>query len=120
MQIRAEEITRIIRSQLADFEKRLDISETGTVVTIGDGVAKVYGLEKAMAGELVDFGAGVYGMVLNLEEESVGIAVLGDDTKVKEGSSVRRTGRIVEVPVGKELLGRVVNGLGMPIDGKGE
>src|SRR6185503_14178732 len=120
MQIRPEEITEILKTQLANFEKRLDVSETGTVVSVGDGVAKVYGLEKAMAGELVDFGSGVYGMVLNLEEESVGIAVLGDDTKIKEGSTVRRTGRIVEVPVGKELLGRVVNGLGMPIDGRGD
>src|SRR5690606_38795879 len=101
MQIRPEEITQILKSQLADFEKRVDVSETGTVVSVGDGVAKVYGLEKAMAGELVDFGGGVYGMVLNLEEESVGIAVLGDDTPIKEGSSVKRTGKIVQVPVGE-------------------
>src|SRR5262245_14256724 len=120
MLIRPEEITQILKSQLSDFEKKLDVSETGTVITIGDGVAKVYGLEKAMAGELVDFGSGVYGMVLNLEEEGVGIAILGDDTKVKEGATVKRTGKIVEVPVGKELCGRVVNALGMPIDGKGE
>lgn len=120
MQIRPEEITQILKSQLANFEKKLDVSETGTVVAVGDGVAKVYGLEKAMAGELVDFGGGVSGMVLNLEEASVGIAILGDDTLVKEGSSVRRTGKIVQVPVGEELLGRVVNALGMPIDGKGD
>ncbi|MGZ3688012.1 MAG: F0F1 ATP synthase subunit alpha, partial [Bdellovibrionota bacterium] len=120
MQIRPEEITQILKSQLANFEKKLDVSETGTVVAVGDGVAKVYGLEKAMAGELVDFGGGVSGMVLNLEEESVGIAILGDDTLVKEGSTVRRTGKIVQVPVGEELLGRVVNALGIPIDGKGE
>ncbi|MCM2277984.1 MAG: F0F1 ATP synthase subunit alpha [Oligoflexia bacterium] len=120
MQIRPEEITQILKSQLANFEKKLDVSETGTVVTVGDGVAKVYGLEKAMAGELVDFGGGVAGMVLNLEEESVGIAVLGDDTLIKEGSTVKRTGKIVQVPVGEELLGRVVNALGMPVDGKGE
>jgi len=120
MQIRPEEITQLLKSQLASFEKKLDVSETGTVVAVGDGVAKVYGLEKAMAGELVDFGGGVSGMVLNLEEESVGIAILGDDTQVKEGSSVKRTNKIVQVPVGEELLGRVVNALGMPIDGKGD
>jgi len=120
MQIRPEEITQILKTQLSDFDKKLDISETGTVVAVGDSVAKVYGLEKAMAGELVDFGNNVSGMVLNLEEESVGIAVLGDDTLIKEGSTVKRTGRIVQVPVGKELLGRVVNALGLPIDGKGE
>src|SRR6476659_8541698 len=119
MQIRPEEITQILKTQLADFEKKLDVSETGTVVAVGDGVAKVYGLEKAMAGELVDFGGGTNGMVLNLEEESVGIAILGDDTLVKEGTTVKRTGKIVQVPVGEELLGRVVNALGMPIDGKG-
>jgi F-type H+-transporting ATPase subunit alpha len=120
MQIRPEEITQILKSQLANFEKKLDVSETGTVVTVGDGVAKVYGLEKAMAGELVDFGGGVSGMVLNLEEESVGIAILGDDTQVKEGSTVKRTNKIVQVPVGEQLLGRVVNALGIPIDGKGD
>src|SRR6478609_9496396 len=117
MQIRPEEITQILKSQLANFEKKLDISETGTVVAVGDGVAKIYGLEKAMAGELVDFGHGVSGMVLNLEEESVGVAILGDDTKVSEGTTVKRTGKIVQVPVGEELLGRVVNALGLPIDG---
>ena len=120
MQIRPEEITQILKNQLASFEKRLDVSETGTVVTVGDGVAKVYGLEKAMAGELVDFDHNVKGMVLNLEEESVGIAVLGDDTLIKEGSTVKRTNKIVQVPVGEELLGRVVNALGMPVDGKGD
>src|SRR5687767_6283220 len=120
MQIRPEEITQILKTQLTQYEKRLDVSESGTVVAVGDGVAKVYGLEKAMAGELVDFGSGIYGMVLNLEEESVGIAILGDDTQIKEGSVVKRTNKIVQVPVGQELLGRVVNALGMPIDGKGE
>jgi F-type H+-transporting ATPase subunit alpha len=120
MQIRPEEITQILKSQLANFEKKLDVSETGTVVAVGDGVAKVFGLEKAMAGELVDFGGGVSGMVLNLEEESVGIAILGDDTLIKEGSTVKRTNKIVQVPFGEALLGRVVNALGVPIDGKGE
>ncbi len=120
MQIRPEEITQIIKRQLSDFEKKLDVSESGTVITVGDGVAKAYGLEKAMVGELVDFGNNVFGMVLNLEEESVGIAILGDETQIKEGSSVKRTNRIVQVPVGKELCGRVVNALGVAIDGKGE
>ncbi|MBI4925586.1 MAG: F0F1 ATP synthase subunit alpha, partial [Bdellovibrio sp.] len=119
MQIRPEEITQILKTQLMDFDKRLDVSETGTVVSVGDGVAKVYGLEKAMSGELVDFGGGVSGMVLNLEEESVGIAILGDDTLIKEGSTVKRTNKIVQVPVGEELVGRVVNAMGVPIDGKG-
>ncbi len=119
MQIRPEEITQILKSQLSSYEKKLDVSETGTVVTVGDGVAKIYGLEKAMAGELVDFGGGVSGMVLNLEEDSVGAVILGDDTLVKEGATVKRTNKIVQVPVGEELLGRVVNALGMPIDGKG-
>src|SRR5246127_621472 len=120
MQIRPEEITQILKTQLSNFEKRLDVSETGTVVTVGDGVAKVFGLEKAMAGELVDFGGSVKGMVLNIEEESVCIAILGDDTLVKEGSTVKRTNQIVQVPVGEELCGRVVNALGLPIDGKGD
>jgi len=120
MQIRPEEITQILKSQLSDYDKKLDVAETGTVVYVGDGVAKVYGLEKAMAGELVDFGGGITGMVLNLEEESVGIALLGEGTSVKEGTTVRRTGKIVQVPVGEELLGRVVNAVGLPIDGKGD
>jgi len=117
MQIRSEEITRILKAQLENFEKKLEVSETGTVITVGDGVAKIFGLDKAMAGELVDFGSGVYGMVLNLEAESVGVVILGDDTKIKEGTVVKRTKKIVQVPVGEQLLGRVVNALGMPIDG---
>ncbi|MEK6580203.1 MAG: F0F1 ATP synthase subunit alpha [Bdellovibrionota bacterium] len=120
MQIRPEEITQILKTQLSSFEKKLDVSETGTVIAVGDGVAKVYGLEKAMAGELVDFGNNVSGMVLNLEEESVGIAILGDDALVKEGTTVKRANNIVQVPVGEELLGRVVNALAIPIDGKGD
>ncbi len=120
MQIRPEEITQILKTQIQDFGKKLDVSETGTVLAVGDGVAKVYGLEKAMAGEMVDFGQGVSGMVLNLEEENVGVVIFGDDTQVKEGTSVKRTNKIVQVPVGEALLGRVVNALGIPIDGKGE
>ena len=119
MQIRPDEITQILKSQLADFDKRLDVSETGTVVAVGDGVAKIYGLEKAMAGELIDFGGGVQGMVLNLEDESVGAVILGDPITVREGSVAKRTGKIVQVPVGQAMLGRVVNALGQPIDGKG-
>lgn len=120
MQVRPEEITSILKSQLSDFETRLDVAETGTVVSVGDGVARIYGLENVMAGELVDFGQGVFGMVLNLEEESVGVAILGEEDGILEGSTVKRTGKIVQVPVGKALLGRVVNALGEPIDGKGD
>jgi F-type H+-transporting ATPase subunit alpha len=120
IKIRPEEITQLIKRQLADYEKKVEVAETGTVIAVGDGVAKIYGLENAMAGEMVDFGSGVTGMVLNLEEETVGVAILGDDTIIKEGSTVKRTNKIVQVPVGEELLGRVVNALGLPIDGKGE
>lgn len=120
IKIRPEEITQLIKRQLADYEKKIEVAETGTVISVGDGVAKIYGLENAMAGELVDFGNNVSGMVLNLEEETVGVAVLGDDTLIKEGSTVKRTNKIVQVPVGEELLGRVVNALGIPLDGKGE
>jgi F-type H+-transporting ATPase subunit alpha len=120
MQIRPEEITQLLKTQIRDFDQKLDLSETGSVVTVGDGVAKIYGLEKAMAGELVQFGDGVQGMVLNLEEDMVGVAILGEDSGIKEGSTVKRTGKIVQVPVGEELLGRVVNALGIPVDGKGD
>jgi F-type H+-transporting ATPase subunit alpha len=120
VQIRPEEITQILKAQLAELDKKVDVAETGSVVTVGDGVAKVYGLEKAMAGELVDFGSGTTGMVLNLEEQGVGVVVLGDAKHVKEGTVVKRTNKIVQVPVGEGLLGRVVNALGVVIDGKGE
>jgi F-type H+-transporting ATPase subunit alpha len=120
MSLKANEIAEVLKSQLANLDSKLDVSETGTVLAVGDGVAKVYGLEKAMAGELVDFGNNVTGMILNLEEMSVGAAILGDETLIKEGTTVKRTGKIVQVPVGKELLGRVVNALGQPIDGLGE
>jgi F-type H+-transporting ATPase subunit alpha len=120
VQIRPEEITQILKAQLAEFDKKVDVAETGSVVTVGDGVAKVYGLEKAMAGELVDFGSGTTGMVLNLEEQGVGVVILGDANHVKEGTVVKRTNKIVQVPVGEGLLGRVVNALGVVIDGKGE
>ena len=119
MNIRAEEITEILKSQIQGYEKRVDVAETGVVLSVGDGIARVHGLEKAMAGELLDFPENVRGMVLNLEEDNVGVALLGDDVKIKEGDTVRRTGRIVEVPCGDAMIGRVVNSLGQPIDGKG-
>ena len=118
--MKANEIAEVLKSQLANLDSKLDVSETGTVLAVGDGVAKIYGLDKVMAGELVDFGNNVSGMVLNLEELAVGATILGDETKIKEGSIVKRTGKIVQVPVGKELLGRVVNALGQPVDGLGE
>ena len=119
MDIKAEEISRIIRKQIEDYDKQVEVSETGTVLSTGDGIARLYGLEKAMAGELLEFPGGVLGMVLNLEEDNVGVALLGDATKIREGDEAKRTGRIVDVPVGEALLGRVVNALGQPIDGLG-
>lgn len=119
MKLRAEEITQIIKKQLADFDAKLDVAETGTVLTVGDGIAKIHGLDNAQSGELIDFGDGVMGLVMNLEEGAVGASILGDDTIIKEGRTVKRTGKIFEVPVGEELLGRVVNTLGLPVDGAG-
>ncbi len=119
MSIRAEEITEILKNQIKGYEKRVDVAETGIVLSVGDGIARVHGLERAMAGELLEFPGDVHGMVLNLEEDNVGIALLGADTLIKEGDVVRRTGRIVEVPCGDAMVGRVVNPLGQPIDGKG-
>ena len=118
--IRPEEITGIIKERIANFESRLQMNEIGTVLTIGDGVARVFGLKNVLAGELVEFEGGVKGMVLSLEANNVGIVVLGDDAKIKEGSTVKRTEKIVSVPVGNALLGRVVNAIGEPIDGAGE
>jgi len=117
--IRAEEISQIISKQIKDYEKKLDISETGTVLSVGDGIARVYGVENAMAMELLEFPGGILGMVLNLETDNVGVAVLGEVTHIKEGDIVKRTGRIAQVPVGEALLGRVIDGTGAPIDGKG-
>src|SRR3990167_2465224 len=119
MDIRAEEISSILRKQIQDYGKKVEVSETGTVLSIGDGIARVYGLEKAMAGELVEFGHGIMGLVLNLEEDNVGIAIMGHDTQIREGDEVRRTGRIAEVPVGDAVMGRVVDALGVPLDGLG-
>jgi F-type H+-transporting ATPase subunit alpha len=120
MEIRAEEISEIIRKQIKEYGKEVEVAETGTIISVGDGIARIHGLDKAMAGELLEFPGGVSGMVLNLEEDNVGAAILGEDNEnIKEGSSVKRTGRIVEVPVGEALVGRVVNAIGQPIDGKG-
>jgi F-type H+-transporting ATPase subunit alpha len=119
MQLSADEISAIIKKQIQNFDRAALVSETGTVLTSGDGIARVYGLEGALAGELVEFAGGVIGLVLNLESDNVGIAVLGDATGVKEGDLVKRTGRIADVAVGEPLLGRIVNALGLPVDGKG-
>ncbi len=119
MQLRAEEISQIIKKQIQSYEKTVEVTETGTVLTVGDGIARVYGLAGVMAGELVEFSPGLMGIVLNLEEDNVGVAVFGEVTTVKEGDVVKRTGRIVDVPVGDALKGRVVNALGLPVDGRG-
>jgi F-type H+-transporting ATPase subunit alpha len=119
MQIKAEEISELIKRQIAEFEKGVDVMEVGTVITVGDGIAKVYGLEKCMQGELLEFPGSVMGMALNLEEDNVGAVLFGDDTLIKEGDTVKRTGRIMEVPVGEAVIGRVVDGIGLPLDGKG-
>jgi F-type H+/Na+-transporting ATPase subunit alpha len=120
MDIKPGEITDILKREIKDYEREIDVAETGTVLSVGDGIARVYGLENVMAGELVEFPGGVEGMVLNLEEDNVGIAMMGETGHVKEGDLVRRTGRINEVPVGEALIGRVVDALGNPRDGKGE
>ena len=119
MEIRAEEISQIIRGQIKDYEKKMEVSETGTVLSVGDGVARVYGVQKAMAMEMLEFPGGIYGLCLNLEEDNVGVAIMGDDTQVKEGDTVKRTGRIAEIPVGEAVLGRVIDAVGNPLDGKG-
>lgn len=118
-ELKAQEISDLIKKQITDFEKRVDVSEIGTVVKVGDGIAKIYGLDKCMASELLEFPNEVYGMALNLETDSVGAVLFGEDTLIKEGDIVKRTGRIMSVPVGEALLGRVVNAIGQPIDGKG-
>ncbi|MBF0243525.1 MAG: F0F1 ATP synthase subunit alpha, partial [Desulfamplus sp.] len=119
MEIRAEEISQIIKEQIKDFDKEVELSETGVVLSVGDGIARVYGLEKVKAMELVEFPGGILGLALNLEEDNVGIAILGEDKKIKEGDIVKRTDRIASVPVGEAVLGRVVTTTGEPIDGKG-
>ena len=119
MQIKAGEISEIIRKQIEGLGKGLELQEVGHVLQVGDGIAKVYGLEREMAGELLEFPGNVYGIVLNLEEENVGAVLLGPDVGIREGDLVKRTGRIAQVPVGDALIGRVVDPIGQPIDGKG-
>ncbi|ACM18818.1 ATP synthase F1, alpha subunit [Geotalea daltonii FRC-32] len=119
MEIRAEEISEIIRKQIKEYGSEVEVAETGTIISIGDGIARIHGLDKAMAGELLEFPGGISGMALNLEEDNVGAAILGEFSEIKEGDTVKRTNRIVEVPVGEALIGRVVNAIGQPIDGKG-
>ena len=119
MAIKAEEISSIIKQRLEGVEQKLELKEVGYVISVGDGIARLYGLESCMAGELLEFPGGVMGMALNLEEDNVGAVLMGDDTGIKEGDEVKRTGRISEVPIGMALVGRVVNAIGEPIDGKG-
>jgi len=119
-QLNVETIGEILRNRIKGYEKRIETSEIGTVISIGDGIARAYGLDQAMAGELVEFQSGIMGLVLNLEEDNVGIALFGEDTEVNEGHIIKRTGKIAEIPVGDNMKGRVVNSLGQPIDGKGE
>lgn len=117
MSLKPEEISKLIKDQIRRYDEDLEIDETGTIITVGDGIALIYGLQNAMAGELLRFPGDIYGMVLNLEEEHVGAVLMGDDSNIREGDEVKRTGRIVEVPVGDGMLGRVVNALGQAIDG---
>src|SRR5512141_3100575 len=118
-QIRADEITTILRQEIENYERAIDVSEVGSVISVGDGIARIHGLEKVMAGELIEFPHDVAGIAMNLDEDQVGAVLLGDFTEIKEGDEVRRTKRIMSVPVGEALVGRVVNALGVPIDGKG-
>jgi F-type H+/Na+-transporting ATPase subunit alpha len=119
MQIKADEISAIIKEKIKGFDKQADVNETGSVIQVGDGIAKIYGLDGAMAGEMLEFPGGLYGIALNLEEDNVGAVLMGDEVGIKEGDPVKRTGRIAEIPVGEALIGRVVNAIGQPIDGKG-
>jgi F-type H+-transporting ATPase subunit alpha len=119
MEIRAEEISDIIKGQIQDYDKKVDVSETGTILSVGDGIARVYGVEKAMSMELLEFPHGIMGLVLNLEEDNVGVAIMGEDFELQEGDICKRTGKIAEVPVGDAVLGRVISSLGEPLDGKG-
>ena len=118
MEINPSEVTKIIKEQIKKFGDKTEVSEVGQVLSVGDGIARIYGLDNVQAGEMVEFAEGSKGMALNLESDNVGVVIFGDDRAIKEGDTVKRTGSIVDVPVGKELLGRVVDGLGNPIDGK--
>src|SRR5256886_14243348 len=119
MDIKAEEISKIIREQIGSYAVDVDVAEVGSIISVGDGIARVHGVDNAMAGEMLEFPHGVFGIALNLEEDSIGAVLLGEFQQIKEGDQVKRTGRIISVPVGEELLGRVVNALGQPVDGKG-
>lgn len=119
MQIRAEEISQVIREQIKDYDKKVEVAETGTVLSVGDGIARIHGVENAMAGELLEFSDGTLAMVLNLEEDNVGVAIMGETEHIKEGDTVKRTGRIADVPVGDAVIGRVIDPVGNPLDGKG-
>lgn len=119
MDLRPEEISSVIKEQIKKYDKKLDMVDVGTVIQVGDGIARIHGLEGCMSGELIEFPGEVFGMALNLEEDNVGCVLLGSDKDIKEGDTVKRTGRIMEVPVGDPVVGRVVNALGQPIDGKG-
>src|SRR5205807_4131378 len=117
--IKAEEITKILREQIANYEQSVSVEEVGSVISVGDGIARIHGLEKVMAGEMLAFPHNVFGIALNLEEDQVGVVLLGESQELKEGDVVKRTNTIMSVPVGQELIGRVVNPLGQPVDGKG-
>ena len=118
-QIKADEITELLRQQIENYEQRIQVDEVGTVISLGDGIARVHGLDKVMAGELIEFPHDVAGLAMNLDEDQVGAVLLGDYTEIKEGDTVKRTGKIMSVPVGEAMIGRVVNALGQPIDDKG-
>ena len=118
-QIKADEITQLIRQQIENYESKIAVDEVGTIITLGDGIARVHGLDKVMAGELLSFPHDIAGIAMNLEEDQVGVVILGEYTELKEGDEVKRTGRIMSVPVGDNMIGRVVNALGQPIDDKG-
>ncbi|GJM74452.1 hypothetical protein HMSSN036_66680 [Paenibacillus macerans] len=119
MSIRPEEISTLIKSQIEQYKSEIEVAEVGTVIQVGDGIARVHGLENAMANELLEFENGVFGLALNLEESNVGVVILGPYSEIREGDQVKRTGQIMQVPVGEAMLGRVVNPLGQPVDGKG-
>src|ERR1700750_1779123 len=118
-QIKADEITKLIRDQIENYESKVSVDEVGTIISLGDGIARIHGLDKVMAGELLDFPNGLAGLAMNLDEDQVGAVLLGDYTKISEGDTVKRTGKIMSVPVGDAMIGRVVNALGQPIDDKG-
>src|SRR5438309_3266959 len=118
-QLKADEITQLLREQIANYDSKIQVDEVGTIVALGDGIARIHGLDKVMAGELLSFPHGIAGLALSLEEDQVGAVVLGEYTELKEGQEVKRTGKILSVPVGDAMIGRVVNALGVPIDGKG-